>query len=178
MLASIPSTMTYFFTYEVAKRKLTQYMPDPVAHFLSGAFGDLVACSISMPAEVIKVSLQMQGRHDNPLQLTPYNYRNARDAFRTIYQTEGVAALFQGYRATITRDMPFSAIQFAIYGKTLYSFARAFLNVLLPTPFQQSMSKRCSYEDVTANRRSISHRRWRLANHSWPVQWREVWPAR
>ena len=34
---------------------------------------------------------------------------------RTIIRQEGLSALFHGYRATLWRDLPFSALQFAIY---------------------------------------------------------------
>lgn len=37
------------------------------------------------------------------------------DAARTIARVEGVPALYSGYKATIVRDLPFSAIQFALY---------------------------------------------------------------
>ena len=37
------------------------------------------------------------------------------DASRTIIRREGFSALFHGYRATIWRDLPFSALQFAFY---------------------------------------------------------------
>lgn len=37
------------------------------------------------------------------------------DAVRTIVRTEGFGALFHGYKATLWRDLPFSALQFAFY---------------------------------------------------------------
>ena len=37
------------------------------------------------------------------------------DAARTIIRQEGISALFYGYKATIFRDLPFSALQFAFY---------------------------------------------------------------
>ena len=37
------------------------------------------------------------------------------DAARTIIRMEGISALFYGYKATIFRDLPFSALQFAFY---------------------------------------------------------------
>lgn len=36
-------------------------------------------------------------------------------ALRTIVRTEGLAELFSGYKATLSRDLPFSALQFAFY---------------------------------------------------------------
>lgn len=68
-----------------------------------------------MPSEVLKTRLQLQGRHNNPFFNSGYNYRGTVDAARTIVRQEGISALFYGYKATIFRDLPFSALQFAFY---------------------------------------------------------------
>lgn len=68
-----------------------------------------------MPSEVLKTRLQLQGRYNNPFFKSGYNYRGTLDATRTIIRQEGLSALFYGYRATIWRDLPFSALQFAFY---------------------------------------------------------------
>ena len=57
----------------------------------------------------------MQGRYNNPFFNSGYNYRSTIDAARTIVRQEGISALFYGYKATIFRDLPFSALQFAFY---------------------------------------------------------------
>ena len=57
----------------------------------------------------------MQGRYNNPFFNSGYNYRSTIDAARTIIRQEGISALFYGYKATIFRDLPFSALQFAFY---------------------------------------------------------------
>jgi hypothetical protein len=57
----------------------------------------------------------LQGRYNNPFFYSGYNYRSTWDAARTIARTEGFAALYSGYKATIVRDLPFSALQFAFY---------------------------------------------------------------
>lgn len=76
---------------------------------------DLAASVVYVPTEVAKTRLQLQGRYNNPYFKSGYNYRSTFDAFRTIVRNEGVAALFYGYKATIFRDLPFSALQFAFY---------------------------------------------------------------
>ena len=68
-----------------------------------------------MPSEVLKTRLQLQGRYNNPFFNSGYNYRSTIDAAKTIIRQEGVSALFHGYKATIFRDLPFSALQFAFY---------------------------------------------------------------
>jgi hypothetical protein len=64
---------------------------------------------------VLKTRLQLQGRYNNPYFNSGYNYRGTIDAARTIARVEGFSALFHGYKATLWRDLPFSALQFAFY---------------------------------------------------------------
>lgn len=68
-----------------------------------------------MPSEVLKTRLQLQGRYNNPHFHSGYNYRGTIDAARTIVRAEGAAALFHGYKATLYRDLPFSALQFMFW---------------------------------------------------------------
>ena len=68
-----------------------------------------------VPSEVLKTRLQLQGRYDNPFFESGYNYKGTAHAARTIIRQEGFSALFYGYKATIFRDLPFSALQFTFY---------------------------------------------------------------
>lgn len=86
-----------------------------VAYFTAGLIADLAAAPVYVPSEVLKTRLQLQGRHNNPHFHSGYNYRSTMDAARTIARTEGFGALFYGYKATLWRDLPFSALQFAFY---------------------------------------------------------------
>jgi hypothetical protein len=82
---------------------------------VAGLFADLAAAPAYVPSEVLKTRLQLQGRHNNPYFNSGYNYRGTIDAARTIARVEGFSALFHGYKATLWRDLPFSALQFAFY---------------------------------------------------------------
>ena len=82
---------------------------------LIGFLADFAASIVYVPSEVLKTRLQLQGRYNNPFFYSGYNYRSTTDALRTIVRQEGFAALFYGYKATIFRDLPFSALQFAFY---------------------------------------------------------------
>lgn len=81
----------------------------------TGFIADLAASIVYVPSEVLKTRLQLQGRYNNPYVNSGYNYRSTTDALRTIVRTEGFGAMFSGYKATIFRDLPFSALQFAFY---------------------------------------------------------------
>jgi hypothetical protein len=80
-----------------------------------GLFADAAAAPAYVPSEVLKTRLQLQGRYNNPYFNSGYNYRGTIDAARTIARVEGFSALFHGYKATLWRDLPFSALQFAFY---------------------------------------------------------------
>ena len=80
-----------------------------------GFVADFAASFIYVPSEVLKTRLQLQGRHNNPFFNSGYNYKGFSHAARTIYRQEGFSALFYGYKATIFRDLPFSALQFTFY---------------------------------------------------------------
>jgi len=82
---------------------------------LTGFLADLAASFIYVPSEVLKTRLQLQGRHNNPFFQSGYNYKGTVHAARTIVRQEGFSALFYGYKATIFRDLPFSALQFTFY---------------------------------------------------------------
>lgn len=115
-LGSFGGTVIFFGCYEWSKRYMVDIGITPaVAYFSSGFVADLAASPLYVPTEVLKTRLQLQGRYNNPYFFSGYNYRSTFHALRTIYRTEGFRELFSGYKATLFRDLPFSALQFAFY---------------------------------------------------------------
>lgn len=115
-LGSFGGTVIFFGCYEWSKRFMVDHGVTPaVAYFASGFIADLAASPLYVPTEVLKTRLQLQGRYNNPHFFSGYNYRGTFHALRTIYQKEGFRELFSGYKATLFRDLPFSALQFAFY---------------------------------------------------------------
>ncbi|KAL1954062.1 hypothetical protein VTO42DRAFT_1796 [Malbranchea cinnamomea] len=116
LLGSFPGTVIFFGMYEWSKRHMLDIGINPSIAYLTGGFvADLAASFIYVPSEVLKTRLQLQGRYNNPFFHSGYNYRSTLDAFRTIIRTEGFGALYYGFKATLFRDLPFSALQFAFY---------------------------------------------------------------
>ncbi|KAM5489193.1 hypothetical protein MaudMau93_003690 [Microsporum audouinii] len=116
LCGSFPGTVIFFGTYEYSKRWMLDVGINPSIAYLAGGFiADFAASFVYVPSEVLKTRLQLQGRYNNPFFKSGYNYRSTADAFRTILRTEGFFALFSGFKATLFRDMPFSALQFAFY---------------------------------------------------------------
>ncbi|KAK3052154.1 hypothetical protein LTR09_006746 [Extremus antarcticus] len=115
-LGSFAGTFMFFGAYEYGKRFMLDHgAPATMAYLSAGFFADLVISPFYVPTEVLKTRLQLQGRYNNPYFSSGYNYRSTMHALRTIYRTEGLGEFFSGYKATIYRDLPFSAVQFAIY---------------------------------------------------------------
>ncbi|GMM49903.1 Mme1 protein [Starmerella bacillaris] len=122
VLGSFPSTMLFFGSYEALKRNMIENtnLNETVIHLTSGFFGDLVSSFVYVPSEVVKTRLQVQGPYNPALKTTLngnvlYNYKGLYDAVFTILKNEGAGTLFYGYRATLIRDLPFSALQLAFY---------------------------------------------------------------
>ncbi|KAF2635497.1 mitochondrial carrier [Massarina eburnea CBS 473.64] len=115
-VGSFLGTVTFFGTYEWSKRLMIDYGIAPsISYFAAGLLADFAAAPVYVPSEVLKTRLQLQGRYNNPHFNSGYNYRGTLSAMRTIARTEGFGALFYGYQATLWRDLPFSALQFAFY---------------------------------------------------------------
>ncbi|CAG8518800.1 16251_t:CDS:2 [Dentiscutata erythropus] len=122
ILGSVPATTIYFGMYELTKRKLTAIgIPDTFAHLTAGSVGDVMASTVYVPSEVLKTRLQLQGRYNNPHFFSGYNYKNTLHAAQMLYKYEGLSAFYHGYKATLLRDVPFSALQFAFYGILLWA---------------------------------------------------------
>lgn len=117
IIGAFPATMLFFGTYEYIKRLFINRwgVPETLTHLTAGFLGDFVSSVIYVPSEVLKTRMQLQGRHNNPHFDSGYNYRGLTDAVRTIVRSEGPGALLYGYKATLIRDLPFSALQFAFY---------------------------------------------------------------
>ncbi|KAL7760379.1 hypothetical protein ACKLNR_010469 [Fusarium oxysporum f. sp. zingiberi] len=113
---SFPGTVMFFGTYEWSKRFLIDHgVQQHISYLTAGFLGDLAASIVYVPSEVLKTRLQLQGRYNNPHFTSGYNYRGTVDAARTIVRAEGASALFYGYKATLYRDLPFSALQFMFW---------------------------------------------------------------
>lgn len=119
MLGSFPSAALFFGTYEMVKRTMIGGfgINETFTHLTAGFLGDFASSIVYVPSEVLKTRLQLQGRYNNPYFDSGYNYKNLRHAINTIIKDEGASALFFGYKATLVRDLPFSALQFAFYEK-------------------------------------------------------------
>lgn len=106
-LGSAPTAALFFCTYENTKRLLNSNsiftVWQPIVHMSSAAFGEVAACIIRVPVEVIKQRRQA-GFHSSSSYI-----------LRSILTSEGIAGLYRGYLTTVLREIPFSFIQFPLW---------------------------------------------------------------
>lgn len=105
-IGSFPNAAAFFVTYESTKSLFTGYSATnlaPFTHMLAASLGEIVACLIRVPTEVVKQRTQA-----NP-SLTTY-----RVLLNTL-QEEGCRGLYRGYGSTVLREIPFSLVQFPLW---------------------------------------------------------------
>lgn len=103
---SAPGAALFFGTYTLANgelRQLSPSTPDPIIHMTAASMGEVAACIVRVPTEIVKQRMQA-GR-----------YKSATIAVRDIVSTSGVRGLFRGYMSTLAREIPFALIQFPLY---------------------------------------------------------------
>ncbi|XP_033938241.1 mitochondrial S-adenosylmethionine carrier protein [Pseudochaenichthys georgianus] len=116
-VGSFPNAAAFFVTYEFTKSLLgtggglAAPQAAPVTHMMAASLGEVVACLIRVPTEVVKQRTQA-----SPSSST-YNMLLAT------LREEGFRGLYRGYSSTVLREIPFSLVQFPLweYLKTLWS---------------------------------------------------------
>lgn len=112
VVALAPLASLFFVTYDTLKRHLKPILEDsgaPAAlgHMAAAIAGEISACLVRVPAEVVKQRAQAQ------------HFSGSWGAFRHILDNksgEGVfRGLYRGWRITVFREIPFTMIQFPLY---------------------------------------------------------------
>ncbi|NXP22898.1 SAMC protein, partial [Scytalopus superciliaris] len=105
-IGSFPNAAAFFITYENVKSLLphgsSPYL-SPATHMVAASLGEVVACLIRVPSEVVKQRAQVSPS-SSTLQILSH----------TLYH-EGVQGLYRGYKSTVLREIPFSLVQFPLW---------------------------------------------------------------
>lgn len=127
-VGSFPNAAAFFVTYDCTKSLLGGGGPAgrmaPANHMLAASLGEVVACLIRVPTEVVKQRCQA-----SPTCTT-------HQVLLTTLREEGVRGLYRGYRSTVLREVPFALVQFPLWehlktlwaqreGRPLYSYQAA-----------------------------------------------------
>ncbi|XP_061187440.1 mitochondrial S-adenosylmethionine carrier protein-like [Saccostrea echinata] len=102
---SFPTAGLFFFTYEGVKvvgREFLREDLEPVLHMTAASSGEMMACLLRVPVEVIKQRAQT----------TRFS---SSEVLRKTLTMEGMRGLYRGYVSTVLRDIPFSFVQYPLW---------------------------------------------------------------
>ncbi|PVD24246.1 hypothetical protein C0Q70_14716 [Pomacea canaliculata] len=105
-LGSAPTAALFFGSYETTKFILQRLLPEhlaPVSHMVAAATGEVIACLIRVPVEVVKQRAQAAPA------------LSSIKIFKQTLAAEGLYGLYRGYSTTVAREIPFSFIQFPLW---------------------------------------------------------------
>ncbi|KAG0210296.1 hypothetical protein BGX28_009452 [Mortierella sp. GBA30] len=115
VIGSAPGASMFFVTYEGLKNTLTAALPDPqyapAVHMMSASGGEIAACFVRVPTEVIKQRMQTK------------QFQTTTGALKSVIQNEGILGFYRGYLSTVAREIPFTCIQFPLYEYMKKSYA-------------------------------------------------------
>ena len=106
-LGSAPTAALFFCTYDTAKHVLVNKLavaPEPACHMTAAALGEVAACLIRVPVEIIKQRRQADAKGLASSQI-----------LRSVIKTEGFSGLYRGFLSTVIRDTPFSLLQLPVW---------------------------------------------------------------
>ena len=86
--------------------------------FISGAAGGLLACTVMVPSEVIKVAMQTGSLNvgaGSAETLKKGAFEQTKLSIQHILKAEGIMGFYKGFGATAIRDVPAFGIYFFIY---------------------------------------------------------------
>ena len=112
-MASAPSAALFFVTYDTMKAYTKDKLPlASISHMVLASMGEIAACLVRVPAEVIKQRTQAgilgAGNVSTSWSNLLYLLQNQSG--------EGVLrGLYRGWNTTILREIPFTMIQFPLY---------------------------------------------------------------
>ncbi|XP_066967874.1 mitochondrial S-adenosylmethionine carrier protein [Macrobrachium rosenbergii] len=105
-IASAPNAAAFFCTYEGFKKILGPKVAEPYqpcVHMVAASAGEVVACVIRVPMEIVKQRRQA------------LLYQSSLQVIKDTLRHEGIRGLYRGYLSTVAREIPFSFIQFPIW---------------------------------------------------------------
>ncbi|XP_032892558.1 S-adenosylmethionine mitochondrial carrier protein [Amblyraja radiata] len=114
-IGSFPNAALFFVTYECTKSALGPLVSTktaPLLHMFAASLGEMVACLIRVPTEVVKQRSQACPT------------LGTRKVFVDTIRQEGIPGLYRGFGSTVKREIPFAMVQFPLWEflKVLWSW--------------------------------------------------------
>ncbi|TFK97285.1 S-adenosylmethionine transporter [Pterulicium gracile] len=104
-VGSWPGAAVFFATYDGLKKRLP--FEGPVNHMMAASMGEVAACLVRVPTEVVKTRAQTSTYGDLG--------KGSLGAAKLVYQAHGLGGFYRGYGTTIMREIPFTSLQFPMY---------------------------------------------------------------
>ncbi|OJJ49647.1 hypothetical protein ASPZODRAFT_58226 [Penicilliopsis zonata CBS 506.65] len=132
VVSTIPSSGAFFTTYEAVKYSLnnassastaphqnrlpfTHSLPSPIVHALASSSAEMVACLMLTPAEVLKQNAQVVQRNGSGGG-NGGSQRSQSATLQVLYRFRRHPwKLWNGYTALVSRNLPFTGLQFPIF---------------------------------------------------------------
>ncbi|TFK27573.1 S-adenosylmethionine transporter [Coprinopsis marcescibilis] len=108
VVGSAPGAAVFFATYDTMKRTLPfRDTLAPINHMLAASAGEVAACLIRVPTEVIKTRMQTSA----------YGAQGSSSwsAAKLVLSHHGIKGFYRGFGITVMREIPFTSIQFPLY---------------------------------------------------------------
>ncbi|GAA5884053.1 hypothetical protein JCM3774_001482 [Rhodotorula dairenensis] len=123
VVGSAPGASLFFTTYELSKSTLPRLVPHlarddlaPLLHMASASAGEVAACLVRVPTEVVKQRSQTSTTKGT----AGGSWAIAQDVWRTT----GVRGFYRGFGSTVAREIPFTCLQFPLYERLKLFLAR------------------------------------------------------
>lgn len=116
-IGSAPGAALFFVTYDGIKRNFSPKgsagpygISETGTHMLAASLGEIAACAVRVPTEVVKQRAQA-GQHPTSLKaLTSILDLRRSQGFATMWRE-----LYRGWGITIMREVPFTVVQFPLW---------------------------------------------------------------
>ncbi|ADV23383.1 solute carrier family 25 (mitochondrial S-adenosylmethionine transporter), member 26 [Cryptococcus gattii E566] len=133
-LGSAPGASAFFVTYETLKKQLPKYQVfannSSLAHMAAASGAEYVSCLIRVPTEVVKSRTQT-GAYGHGMS-------SLHSAISTM-KHEGIRGFYRGFGITLTREIPFTSIQFPLYEYFKSYLSRNYLGGKRPTSYEAAL---------------------------------------
>lgn len=113
---NIPFQSIHFITYEFLQEQINPYRGyNPQSHIISGGLAGALAAAATTPLDVCKTLLNTQENMALNLANISGRLSGMANAFRTVYQLNGLPGYFKGVQARVIYQMPSTAISWSVY---------------------------------------------------------------
>lgn len=114
MVALAPSASLFFITYDSLKAYTKDKLPTTISHMVSASSGEIAACLVRVPAEIVKQRTQagVLGVGNRATSWANFQYLVKNKSGEGV-----IRGLYRGWNTTIMREIPFTMIQFPLYEK-------------------------------------------------------------